>query len=580
VKRIDEKSASINTPAPISTFEQISILIPLFIATMAIVIRLVALVTSRSLLPAFVISVAIVSGLVVVDRQRASRRPGSFRPAMSKSVTQPSVVSAIAQVIVALVLIRQIGFTLVPRIGSSDFGGHGGLVTWITEHRGIPNSTVWPVGMSNYPNGAHLPAAMLSMITGLPPLETLWILALVAVVGQWPLLVCITRLITPSGAWWTSSLSLIVVVLMFRYTVGIVTFDFFYGQLAGEWLVLAGVAQAVSVLRRGSAKLAVGWVKVAILGLGSILVYPQVSVVMLGAAGVTLAVAPMKRKTRTALFGSVLAAGLVGVAVLRTTVYWSAALIAGSAGESARPNVADVGGPLVAALALVGLGLMAWRVKRARELAPVLGGLAGPLSVVVAMLALRGGFPVRLAVSDYRLVKNFYSLTPFAVIAVTVACDASIRLIHGWIQPIRNGDVPRQIKPSRFGELFGISVVAVVASAAMMLVEYPRIAVRPIYDRDVYRLGRSLPTSIREDELGITGPWVAVNVMRWSGIGPEVTEANPVEFPRSIQWEKWPDKSVTAKYLLVTRQLAPRFSSRPGVVVDRERGNAVLLRRR
>ncbi len=383
-------------------------------------------------------------------------------------------------------------------------------------------------------------------------------------------------------------MTLIVVVLMFRYTIGIVTFDFFYGQLVGEWLVVAGVAQAVAVLRRGGEKHAVGWGKVGVLALGSILVYPQVSVVMLGAVGVTLFTTPMRRKTRIALVSSLCVAGAIGVAVLRKTVYWSSTLIAGSPGESARPNVRDIGGPAIAAMALLGVGLMAWRLRRSRELAPVLGGLAGPLLVVGAMLALRAGFPVRLAVSDYRLVKNFYSLTPFAVIAVAVAGEAIFSLLRCWLTPAvtpggvgnDHRDADLQISPRRFRELVGISLVTGLASVAMLLVDYPRVAVRPIYDRDVYVLGRSLPKSVRENDLGVTGTWVAVNVMRWSGVGPLVTNANPVEFPRSVQWEKWPDKTVPTKYLLVSRQLAPRFASRAGVVVDRERGNAVLLRRR
>jgi hypothetical protein len=109
-------------------------------------------------------------------------------------------------------------------------------------------------------------------------------------------------------------------------------------------------------------------------------------------------------------------------------------------------------------------------------------------------------------------------------------------------------------------------------------VRAPTVAVRRIYDHDLYRLGLSIPAADRASA-GLVAPWVEVYVMRWSGIGLPISSEAPAEFPRTERWRTWPDSQVDTERLLVAGPFAQRYRDRPGVVVERELGSAVLLRR-
>jgi hypothetical protein len=210
------------------------------------------------------------------------------------------------------------------------------------------------------------------------------------------------------------------------------------------------------------------------------------------------------------------------------------------------------------------------------------GAVVGPAAVVGAMISLRAGFPVRVDVSDYRVAKNVYGLAPLGAVCAAIATSTCV----GWILDHLPGELRRAVNQSatdrpdrhtRSNWLMPIGA-GIAACLALGAVRAPGVAVRRIYDPDLYHLGLSLPPAQRVS-VGLVAPWVEVNIMRWAGIGKPIRPDQPVEFPRTEQWRKWPDAAVETDYLLVSGPLAQRYKARPGVVVERQLGSAMLLHR-
>jgi hypothetical protein len=565
--------------------ELTSLLVPTFAAALAVSVKVLSGVLDRSLVPGFVCALIITALIMWFSRAVVTSSDASFSP--------DAIVAWVTQMVCVAVVVRGLGVTLIPRIRSSDFGGHAGLVTWITEHGGLPTSDRWPVAMSNYPPGSHVLPAAFAWITGRSPLEMLWLVAVLGAVSQWPLLVMLTRALSRTHSWWVGLSVLMFVFGTFRLTVGMISADFFFAQMMGQWMALASVTWTVLALRQ---RLPVRhWVPgVAICAAGSFVAYPQVSVVAAGAVAVGVAAMPMKRRTRALLFVVPVVGGLIGLLALSRTVYWSSQLLAGSAGATIKPSVRVLGGPVILATAAAGLVLMTVQVRRDRFIAPVIGALLGPFLVIAAMLSLRAGFPVKLAVSDYRVVKNTFAVVPYATVAAAVAGERVWLWLLSGFRGFGFGEVPGPTGPGqhgpgqhgpgqhgrRRGKSAGIAVLVASAVVVSLLVVHPlRSGVRPIYDRQAYELGRTLPERQRQSNLGLAGPWVEVAVMRWAGIGPLVTDARPVEFPRSNQWKRWPDSSVAEDFLLVSGPFVAVYAKRPGVKIVKRRGAAVLLTR-
>ncbi len=556
----------------ISWFEYVALIIPTFVAVLAAVTRVIAALVDRSV--PIGAGVALLGMTVAIVRDPL--RPSLPTPAINRLEPHLGAAAlAAVQVLVAWQWLRRVGFSLVPRSGSSDFGSHGGLVTWIAEQRGLPSPERWNSSLSNYPVGGHLPAGLLSWVTGIAPLESLWIVAMMAIMGLWPLLSLIARLSGRSRSWWSGALILVFVFAAYRYTVGIITFDFFFAQLMGQWLAVAGVARIVAVIAGPAQSDAArpGWlIWAAWCAAGSVLAYPQGSVVVLGSLAASLCFGPMSRRLRVGLLAAGAMVGIAAVAALSRTVYWNLDLLAGSPGQLVQVNLADVGGPVSLVFAAMGLVALAAAVRTRRCAVPVIGALAGPLLVVVAMLSLRAGFPISVNVSDYRVVKNVYSLIPMAVVCAAVGTESLVNWLLTGLPSLR-----RRVDGS-WGWL-PTAAVGCVAVFTLYAVRSPTAAVRQIYDRDLYRLARALPPEQRL-KVGLVAPWVEVNVMRWVGIGPPVRADQPTEFPRTERWRAWPDPAVDTDELLVAGPYAARYRARKGVTVVKEVGSAVLLRRK
>jgi hypothetical protein len=556
----------------VATAEKLSLGLPTLVAALAVSVKGLSGLVERSLIPG-AIGALIITSLVYwlgLRRDQSADPAGESENLAPARVTDRSAVIAwLVQGTAALFVVRAMGFTWVPRIGSSDFGGHAGMVMWIAENGGLPTSTKWPVGMSNYPPGSHVFPALLAWITGRSPLEMLWLVAMLGAIAQWPLLVLLTRSVSKRHSWWVGLSVLVFVFGTFRFTFGMISADFFFAQMIGQWMALASVTWSVLALK--NRKPFAQWLPgMIVCALGSFVAYPQGSVVALGAAAVGLAALPMTRRTRIMVFGVPLALGLAGLFALSKTVYWSSQLLAGGPGATIKPSVKVLGGPVLLTLAAAGLLLLLSRLRHDRFVAPVVGAILGPLLVIGAMVSLQNGFPVLLEVADYRVIKNVFPLVPYGAIAAAIAVEhAGLWLLSGFqgSQRLAVGSVLT-------------TLVGAVVLVSLFVVDPVRSSPRPIYDRHAYELGRTLPQQVRHTDLGLAGPWVEVSVMRWVGIGPLVTDSRPVEFPRSNQWKQWPDSSVKEDYLLVSGPFVDVYAKLPGVTVVRRNGAAVLLKRR
>jgi hypothetical protein len=561
--------------------EQLAVAVPTFAAALAVSVKVLSVVFRSSLVPGAVCALIITALIMLLAGPRrtqphnSSSRASTLGDETSASLESRSNGSVaivwLIQLMCVAIMVRALGVTLVPRIRSSDFGGHAGLTTWIVDHRGLPNSTVWPVGMSNYPPGSHVLPALLSWISGRSPLEMLWLVAVLGAVGQWPLLVLMTRAVSRTYSWWVGLSVLMFAFLAFRFTVGMISADFFFAQMIGQWMALASATWMVTGQKQ--LKRFGQWIPGSLVcAAGSFVAYPQVSVVGIGAAVAVVVAMPMSRRARIAVFGVPVALGVVGLLALSRTVYWSSELLAGGPGATVKPTVRLLGGPLTLLFAVYGLALMLSRLRRDRFVAPVVGALLGPLAVIAAMMSLRNGFPVRLAVSDYRVIKNIFPLVPFGLVAAALGAERfGLWLLSGFTPAT---PVNSPIESKRMTALVGLGVVG-----SLLVADPVRSGTRPVYDRQAYELGRTLPEGLRLNNVGLAGPWVEVAVMRWVGIGPLVTNERPVEFPRSNQWKSWPDQAVPEDYLLVSGSFVQVYAKRPGVTIVKRHGGAALLKR-
>lgn len=568
--------------------EYVSLVVPFAVAALAFTTKVLGLFIHRALLVATPVAAVALVAAITFDATRPRRhRTARWQPA--------ALALAVAQVAVAATFLWRIGVDLVPRVSSSDFGSHGGIVTWIADNQTMPSPSRWSATLSAYPSGGHLAAALLSMISPLQPLESLWVVTLIALIGTWPVLCLMARHLATRTPWFASALVLFFVFAAYRYTVGIVTYDYFFAQLTGQWLAFSGVARILCDLRRmrshspemgpgpphltGIGVVSPIWIAVVLAG--SVLCYPQSSVLLLGCLGAVVLFGPVPRRIRYGLILGCLSAIAVFLAILSRTLYWNVQLLAGFHGEVAHVRLGDVGGPIGVLLAVLGLILVVWSARSSPSSIAFVGAVVGPAAVVMAMISLRAGFPVRVNVSDYRIAKNVYGLAPLGAVCAAIATSTCF----GWILDHLPAELRREVshpaadRSDRIQSNWLMPIGAGFAAClALGAVRAPGVAVRRIYDPDLYNLGLSLPPAQRVS-VGLVAPWVEVNIMRWAGIGQPIGPDAPVEFPRTERWRTWPDDRVQTDYLLVSGPLAQRYKARRGVVVERQLGSAMLLHR-
>ena len=472
---------------------------------------------------------------------------------------------------------RAFGFHLFsPTTYSVDVGHHGAIASWIVDNREVPRSAGGGLDpVSAYPTGPHMIAALLSIASGLTPLTTIWLVALVAIFGQWPLVVSLCRSVSPNRHAVGSLTAVTALLLVPRYSLGIATFDFFYPQLVSIWLAVAGVAWVVATSDRFTART---WLPTAtLLAVGAGLAYPQQgAIVPVAVAGCFATGLRRSQLTRRNLVVGVL--GVFGAVVAARAVLvhstWRAFLrsVQGTAeGAVARGTIGDLGGRLMLILSMIGLLVLFRRVlRRHRPSAALAGAALVPVCLYLVLLAGQRGFGWHLTITSYRVNKNLYAAVPFGAACVGVAADA---VVAGWRRIGRN------------------AAMALAAVALLAVATRPRPLAgvsTEIATQDAYGLARWARLHVDPNSIGIAGPGLEPYTIGFTalhrpvGKGYLAGDIDPalglIELSR--RWDAWPADKSSEEYLLVDgRDLVARYLSRPGSSVVRRQGTAALFRR-
>ena len=479
-----------------------------------------------------------------------------------------------------------------PTTFTVDAAHHAGLVTWMVDRGHVPHGFQPELtSFSDYPLWGHVVPAIASSITGLEPITTLWLMALASVVLQWPLTAVIARAVTRGRSWAVAAVPMLLMILAWRFTIGLATWDFFFAQLVSLFMAVAGVAfiasaeAAAAPIRR--------WIPAsAVFSAAALFTYPQQAIIVpLSAAAALLTRKYARRPSIVAVAGVSVAAIVVvalAVVLLRSQNYLTPqALLGAGEGSVTQPAMRTLGGWLPTALAIVGAFVLVARARsRDGAAGAAIGAAAGPTLLGLGLWAAKSGFLVHLDVTSYRITKNVYSAVPLVAVLAAVAV--------GWAFERRATRTP--VRPTL------ALVVTVVAVLAVSSRPKPLSGVAvPLVSRDATTLGTWAREHLDVLRVGVVGPGLEPYTLWFSALlrpvptDPAGLDAStavatylrgdaPANTPltlASTRWSAWPLGPSTEKYLLVSGlPFVNQYLARPGVRVLRRRGDAAILVRK
>ena len=519
-----------------------------------------------SLAAVLTVAVLLAVGLVVIASGVRPHRVMALRVSGGEAVQ----LGALALVSVAL-WARALQRVLdTPVVYSVDPARHVSLTAWIVEHQRLVHAVEPQLGgLSNYPPGAHVLAAIATWVTRASPLATTWLVAVGSVLALLLLVIVIPGEVLADRNPVPGLVAVCLYLVAWRFTVGMVTYEFFFSQSVGLALSLGGVLAVVSGLRAGDAWWR--WVPLAgVTGIASFLTYPQQAVVVPAviAAGLWTA----WRRTRSSFTprnGVVAVAAIVAVSagavlVLRRSGYLSTGAFFGAGeGSVATLSLARVGGWVPVVLVMWGIVAVLWStVHRVPGALVVFTALAVPVGMALGLWMLQHGFPVRAPVTQYRIAKNVFTAVPLAAVVAGIGV--------GMI------NVPRWARSRAVA--FGAAVVTVLVPLQPRTMANTRY---PVVSRDAYDL--AIWAGDRHDvtDIGLAGPDLEPFTLWIAGLRrPLDPDPAIVLLPFSTRWNAWPKGDTTEHYLLVSgKRLVARYAHRPGVKLVRRQGHAALFKR-
>ncbi len=543
-------------------------------ACFVVVTKLGAVAGAQSLEAAAVLSILSTGALGAVLARCGVR---VARP----SVGQLAAVLAAPATMVALLLGPIRGVVFAPVTFSVDVAHHGALVAWIADHGALPTSFQPELaGQSRYPAGSHAVAALVARLSGQAPITAMWLVSLAWVVLVWWTAAAIATRLTGGRALALAATPVVVGLAAWRYTLGMVTYDYFYAQLGGMWLAWGVVAAIVAARRAGLPSWAVPGL--GVLGVAAaLLTYPQAApVAALAVVGDALAGTGVgSRWHGRRLAGAAAAVVAMGVAALLVArgIGIDLAAIAGSGeGERAPLTLASVGGGLVAALLVVGLVELAACVRRRVPGAgAVVGATVAPGLLALGLAALRLPLFGSVPVIGYRIAKNAYTAAPGllvgATVAVTAAATALWRAVGGERTPGRAAVLVRPVTA-----LTG----ALVAGAAITAPVQRTVLERPSLSRSEQAASEWAHEHLDPADVGVAMRGLAGYHAWWIALRRPAEGATGVFGAplRVTRWDTWPDGS-PERHLVASGFLAQRAMAHEGVTVLHRVGDAVVLER-
>ena len=478
-----------------------------------------------------------------------------------------------------------------PTTFTVDAAHHAALVNWMVDRGHIPRG-IQPelTSFSGYPLWGHVVPAIASSITGLEPITSLWLVALASVVLQWPLTALIVRAVSRSRSWAVTAVPMLVMILTWRFTIGLATWDFFFAQLVSLFMAVAGVAFIASAEAVGSPIRQ--WLPAAaVFSAAALFTYPQQAIIVPLAAAAALLTRRYARRPSTAAVAGVAVAAFIFVALavvlLRSQNYLTPqALLGAGEGSVTQPSMRTLGGWLPTALAIVGGFVLIARARKHDGAAgAAFGAAAGPTLLGLGLWAAQRGLVVHLDVTSYRITKNVYSALPF----VAVLAAAGV----GWA--FERWSTRSTLRPPL---ALAVSVIAVLAVSSRPK-PLSGVAV-PLVSRDATTLGTWAREHLDVRSVGVVGPGLEPYTLWFSALlrpvptDPAGLDAStavatylrgdaPANTPLTLvstRWSAWPQGPSTESYLLVSGlPLVRTYSARSGVKILRRQGAAAILER-
>ena len=516
----------------------------------------------------------------------------SFDKAVFKvRIARPSYleVGMFATTLLCALLISSRTFDLrffAPTVYGIDGAHHAAIIRWIIDHGRIPRGYKADLGtISGYPPGAHTLPSVLSITTGLAPITSLWIVSIAAVFLQWPLVALIANAAARRRNYGATLVPPIVMMLAWRFTIGLITWDSFFAQAVGLYLCVAGVAV---VARSFNSNVATRrWLPTAgLLGFASLIVYPQQSAIVPAAvvAGLlTRRHAAVPARLRFAFVTATVAlSALFAYGYLRSQGYLVRSAVLGNGeGSVTLPTSNTLGGWLTIALVLVGvLVLVCESARRHASSAALLAAGASPAILGLGLWAAQRGYFVHFHVTTYRIAKNVYSAVPFAAAAVGVAVS--------WA-----------FERARLPRIRSFGIACVIAMSVASRPKSLGSTSSPLADRDAYELTRWAAFHLRPTDVGLVGPSLEPYTLWFSALGRPVDKLRGPESSsavtyylagadeilvssnrRSMRWVDWPNDKTHETYIVVMgTSLVDDYLARPNVELIRRNGSAAVLKR-
>jgi hypothetical protein len=523
---------------------------------------------------------------------------GPFPP---RSLGWPTFASGLAFVaatglaLVAWPLQRSV---FAPVTNSVDAAHHGAVVAWIRDTGRISTSFHLELGsQSLYPAGAHTIAASVSWLFHIPPPQAMWLLSIVWVVTLW--LMCSTIAIALIGrqAKPFFLVPVIIALAAWRFTLGMISADFFFAQLGGIWLATATVC-ALILVRQRTARLVPA---AAVAGIGTVavmFVYPQAATMTVGAfvmeflvAGSSkrshdssvkpteflVATSPMpsdqSRRQNLLALAAFLVLAAAGTFLLARSIGLDKRILAGGT-EGQRPllTVASVGGPFVVFIAAVGLiELLAGVRQRRAGFGAAIGSAVGAGAAAGGLSLLRVPLFGGMDVSDYRIVKLFYAVIPLALIASTIAISRAVDTLRAFVGTSHRHEST--------GTVIVGAVCTAVAAIAMTVPGERSLLRRPTMNRNDYAASIWAHNNLDPATVGIAVRGLDGYHLWWTALRRQAPDPSVLSGPSRITvWDSWPEGG-DQRYLITSGAIANRFATQPGVTEIHRDGDSVVLDR-
>jgi hypothetical protein len=540
----------------------------------AAVVVLMAQILGRSGISGFglltVMSVLVVGlGFVVLRRGSAS-----IVVRVRVSRRDVAAIAAIAGAAALLLFITLRGSLFAPMTFSVDAAHHGATIEWMRAHQIIPSGTKATIdtigGQAGYPAGSYTLASVLSWAARIAPVRAMWLFSVALVVAIWMICASLVEAVVGKLARPFVLVPVIFSLAAWRFTLGMITRDFFFAQLVGIWLAFSAVAAIAwwSTHDVGNGTL------IAVTGLctaACLFTYPQTAPIPLLALIVELLRVRITKRSLAIILGLAVV-GVGGAFAFARLLGIDRTVLSGvGEGERAPIQLSTAGGWLAVWLLIIGAFDLVVSLRHRRGSRAIVGGLAAPALLALGLASLRLPIFGSLPVTGYRIEKNLYTLAPFGMLLATIGIVRALTELIEFLRP--------RLAPHAKAVLFSVGSASVAAGS--FFASTPRtLSSRPVISTGQYQAMNWARHHAEPTDIGMSFSDLAAYHLWWLKSGRSVADVNAAMGAplRMTKWDDWPSKE-PERFLVTSGWLAQEFQKIPGVTVRFSSGDAVVLER-